>query len=138
MIFKVLENKEAKDFMNANDIFKDILDDFYITEWLENKFVKLYLLYNENNILMSFVLLNKLEKDVLKKHKNPFYLNYIYTFEKYRRKGFAYLLSLELKKEHETTIFCTDDISQNLFKKAGFIFNDFDPLYKSFPIYRYP
>jgi GNAT superfamily N-acetyltransferase len=138
MIFKVFENKEAKDFINMNILFKDILEDIYVTEWLENKLVKLYLIYNEDNILVSFALLNKLDRDVLKKHKNPFYLNYIYTFEKYRRKGYAYQLSLEIKKDLETTIFCTDDISQNLFKKAGFIFNDFDPLYKSFPIYRYP
>ena len=138
MLIKVLENQSAKDFIKTEDMFKNIILDVYISEWIDNKNVKLYLFYNDDNELTTFGLLNKMGRDPLKQHKEPYYLNYIYTFEKYRRNGYAYLLSLEIKKENEVTVFCTDDISQDLFKKAEYIFNNYDPLYKALPIYRFP
>ena len=137
MIFKILENQNSKDFVNSDENFKNILKDPFILEWLAENNVKLYLLY-DNEILKSFAMSTKLGKDRLKTHSNPVYLNYIYTFPVYRRLGYAYFIATELKKFENITVFCTDDISQNLFKKAEYIFKSKDPLYKALPIYRFP
>lgn len=130
-----LLNEDAKKFVIENEIFSK--EDVNITEWLDEKNIKIYLCY-EKDIIKSFVLLTKMDKDPLKKYNNPYHLNYVYTFEDFRKKGFAFYLISEIKKSEEVTVFCSDDITQNLFKKAGYIFNSLDPLYKSLPIYRYP
>ena len=129
-----LDNEEAKTFIKNLNILEG---DVYIKEWNDEKNIKLYYLEEEDNIL-SFCLLSNMKHDPLKIHEFPCYINYIYTFENFRRKGYAYQLLLEIKKREHTTIFCTDDISKNLFIKAGFIFNNLDPLYNSLPIYRFP
>lgn len=133
---KILENEVAKDFFNNVENFKDLLKNSFILEWLEEKNVKLYLLY-DNDIVKSFVTLIKIHKDPLKKHNLPQYMNYIYTFEEYRRNLHAYNLLLYLKDNENITIFCTDDIAKNLFIKAGYILNNHDILY-NLPIFRYP
>jgi hypothetical protein len=138
MRFEILENQESKNFVKENENFKNILKDPFIIEWLEENNVKLYLLFNNENVLVSFGMSTVLKKDPLKTHVNPVYLNYIYTFENYRRKNYAYHIACELKKIENITVFCTDDISQNLFKKADYIFKSKDPLYQSLPIYRFP
>jgi hypothetical protein len=137
MRFEILENQESKNFVKENENFKNILKDPFIIEWVGENNVKLYLLYKDD-ILVSFAMGIILKKDPLKSHVNPIYLNYIYTFEKYRRKNYAYYIACELKKIENITVFCTDDISQNLFKKAEYIFKSKDPLYNSLPIYRFP
>lgn len=137
MNIKILENQSAKNFVNTDNNFRPILDDIYIKEWIEEKNVKMYLLYEDEN-LKSFVLITKLNKDPEKKHKNPVYINYIYTFNEFRKKGFALQLLNELKIIEEMTVFCTDDIAKNLFIKAQFKFLKMDPFCKSFPIYRFP
>lgn len=134
MYIKVLENESSKLFISDNELLKE---DIFVIEWLTEENVKSYILYDED-IIKSFVLLRLLDRDPLKSHKKPYYLHYIYTFEEYRRKNFAYELLIDIKKHDEVTVFCTDDIVQNLFKKAGYIFTSLDPLYKSLPIYRYP
>jgi hypothetical protein len=137
MHVKILENIIAKEYIKDNENFKNILEDFYILEWFDEKNVKLYLLFKDDNIV-SFSLLSKMDRDPLKKHINPYYLSYIYTFENYRRKKFASKLLEDIKKDLETTVFCTNDNNKDLFEKAGFIFSSFERLYNSFPIYRYP
>jgi hypothetical protein len=136
MYTKVLENSIAKDFFKKNEQFVELLKNSFIIEWFEENNVKLYLLY-DNDIIKSFVTLIKMSKDPLKSHINPQYMNYIYTFEQYRRNSYAYYLLLQLKNCENITIFCTDDITKNLFTKAGFMFTDYDRLYK-LPIYRFP
>lgn len=131
MNFKVLEDDCAKDFI------KEYKDDPFVEEWLLENNVKVYLLY-DNDLLKSFALLTKLNKDPLKIHSKPYYLNYIYTIEEYRRCGNAYELLLYIKNFEEMSLLCSDDISQQLFKKADFVFNSYEPLYNSFPIYRFP
>lgn len=137
MNIKILENQIAKSFVNTDTNFRNILDDVYIKEWLEEKNVKIYLLY-ENEKLKSFVLITKLTKDPEKKHKDPVYVNYVYTFPEFRKNGFALRLLNELKIIEEMTVFCTDDNAKNLFIKAKFNFYKMDPFFKSFPIYRFP
>ena len=137
MHIKIVDNIDEKDYFKSNDIFKDILEDVYIIEWLDEKNVKLYLLFNDEE-LVSFSLLSKMDRDPLKTHKNPYHLSYVYTFEDHRRKGFAKHLLQETKKELETTVFCTNNNNKDLFEKAGYNFTSFDTLYNSFPIYRFP
>ena len=137
MYIKFLENEIAKKFVCENEQFKELLEFLYVTEWLEEESVKLCLLY-DSEILKSFVLLSKMDYDPLKTHRNPHHLNYIYTFEEFRRVGNACFIASELKNTENITVFCVDDMTQNLFKKAGYIFNSVDPLYKVLPIYRYP
>lgn len=138
MHVKILENIIAQEYIKSHDTFKNILDDCYITEWFDEKNVKLYLLFNDTDDIVSFSLLLKMNRDPLKTHKDPHYLSYIYTFEKYRRQKFATKLLEDIKKNLETTVFCTNDNNKDLFEKAGFIFSSFEKLYNSFPIYRYP
>lgn len=137
MRIEILENQSSKDFVNSNENFKDLLKDPFIVEWLVENNVKLYLLYY-NEILKSFAMSTKLVRDPLKTHTNPVYLNYIYTFPHHRRLGYAYFIAIELKKSENVTVFCADDITQNLFKKADYIFKSKDPLYEALPIYRFP
>jgi hypothetical protein len=137
MNIKIIADTDAKEYLKTTKSFKDILEDVYIIEWLEEKNVKLYLLFNDGDIV-SFSLLSKMDRDPLKIHTTPYHLSYIYTFENFRRKGFANHLLQEVKKELETTVFCTNDENKNLFAKAGYNFTSFDTLYNSFPIYRFP
>jgi len=103
MNFKILEDNLAKSFINDSESFENMRDLLYFTEWFDENNVKLYLLY-EDDIIKSFALLSKMEKDPLRKHLNPYHLNYIYTFENERRKGYAYNLSLEIKKRTRYSI----------------------------------
>ena len=137
MNIKILEKQSAKNFVNTDNNFKTILDDVYIKEWNDEKNVKIYLLY-ENEKLKSFVLITILSKDPEKKHKNPVYINYIYTFPEFRKNGFALRLLEELKIIEEMTVFCTDDIAKNIFTIAKFKNYKMDPFCKSCPSYRFP
>ena len=138
MHIKIITDADAKEYFKTTGTFKDILEDVYIIEWLDEQNVKLYLLFDEGGDILSFSLLSKMHMDPLKKHTNPHHLSYIYTFEKYRRNGYANHLLQEVKKELETTVFCTNDNNKDLFEKAGYNFTSFDTLYNSFPIYRFP
>ena len=138
MIVKVLENEEALNFFINDSNYKYITDRYlYFDEWKNQKNIKAYLLF-ENDILKSYALISKLDHDPVKIHKTPFYFNYIHTLKEYRRKGHAYYLVSHIKNNEEITVFCTDDIIQNLFKKAGYNMHSHDSLYNSLPIYRSP
>jgi hypothetical protein len=137
MHIKIFDGTEAKEYIKTQNKFADILEDVYIIEWFDEKNVKLYLLFDNEN-LVSFSLLSKMGRDPLKTHKNPYHLSYIYTFEENRRKGYASHLLSDIKKELETTVFCTNENNKELFEKSGYIFTSFDTLYNSFPIYRFP
>ena len=141
-MIKFYEKEYSKDFVKSHQQFQSLLDLLYIEEWLAapDPNVKLYLLYadDESSEILSFALLTLMKRDPMKTHKKPHYFNYIYTFEKERRKGYALELAKYLKDLVEVTLFSTDDISSNLFEKAGYIFMKYDPLYNKLPIYRFP
>ena len=126
----LLINKKAK-----NGIKNLKLEDMYIKQWLsEENNVKCYIYYS-NNLVVSFTLLSKMEFDPLKKHNNPYTLNYIYTFEDHRRKNYALKLLEHIKKNENCSAFCNNTYSEKLFEKAKYI------LYKNISeiaLYRYP
>ncbi len=61
----------------------------YIMQWLgfDEAFSLCYT--NENNNIVAFALLSKMDFDPEKIHKKPFSLNYIYTQNPYRRMGYS-------------------------------------------------
>ena len=139
MYTKCLIDDIAVEYVKNNINFKDMLDNEYIIEWLNEKNIKIYIVESDSkDEIISFVMLKMLNKDPLKVHTRPSYLNYIYTFPRYRRQKFATNFLLELKQTEEITVFSTDDIVTNLLIKAEFIFSSKDTLYNQFHIYRYP
>ena len=139
MYTKCLIDDIAIEYVKNNINFKDMLNNEYIVEWMKEKNIKMYLIESENkDEIISFALFKMLKKDPLKVHTRPSYLNYIYTFPKYRQQKYATNLLIELKQIEEITVFSTDDIVTNLLIKAGFNFASKDTLYNQFHIYRYP
>lgn len=138
MTTKVLENEDAVNFFLNDSRYNYMTDSYlYFDEWKHGKNIKAYLLYDGDS-LKSFALISKLVYDPEQKHINPYYFNYIYTFEDERRKGYAYNLVTDVKDREELTVFCIDDITTNLFQKAGYTMNGYEKLYNAFPIFRSP
>jgi ribosomal protein S18 acetylase RimI-like enzyme len=69
--------------------------------------------------------MHSLDYDPLYLHIKPVYLDYIYTFDKYKRQGHASSLLLKIIKKKTITAFCNNDKSVFLFRKCGFsVIND--------------
>ena len=80
MYTKCLIDDIAIEYVKNNINFKDMLHNQYIVEWINEKNIKIYLIESENkDEIISFALFNILNKDPLKEHTKPSYLNYIYT-----------------------------------------------------------
>jgi len=110
----------------------------FINTWLDHQtHVKCYLLYDKSNIT-NICLLHKCDSDPLKQHSNPHVLDYIYTFAEYRRNNFAYNMLLYVKSRDHITAFCSNDESERLFKKAGYICVGNDLLVNTLPVFRFP
>ena len=62
-------------------------------------------------------------------------LDYIYTLPEYRKKQYAYKLLLHIKKSNNITAFCSNEMSEMLFVKAGYILRDINNDVSTF---RYP
>jgi len=122
---------------NARTIIKGIMgnvnsdDKQYIKQWLNDVIIKCYCYFYENKIV-SFALLSKCDYDPLNEYSNPYILNYIYTFEQYRRKSFVSSILDKVKKSETVTAFCSNDISEKLLEKNGFSYID------GICCYRYP
>ena len=147
MEISLFTNQCAKKYINKIIKNKTLLeDDFYmhVNRWLdEPRDVKCYSLSNKNNVT-NIILLSKCDYDPQKgnhlaqQHKIPYILDYIYTFLEYRRNNFAYEMLLHIKKNEEITTFCSNIESENLFKKAEYIFNGYDKMLNILPVFRYP
>lgn len=80
------------------------------------------LIDNETKCLISFAICHKVDYDPFNNHIIPSCLDFIYTFTKYRRNGYALkLLECMLRCKLELTAFTTNKISKKFFKKAGFM-----------------
>ena len=135
MYLKKYENNDARECMKT---YTKLLENPFIQEWLDDPSdILMYILYDDKDDVKSFATLTMMKKDPLNIHSHPKQLQYIYTFDENRRKGYATHLLHELKKIENTTAFVTDDNVRGLFTKAGYNFHAYDSLY-SFPIYRYP
>lgn len=75
--------------------------------------IESYILYNTRGEILSFILLSRCDFDPLDQQKFPHIINYIYTYKKFRKQGYALqLLNHIINKK-----------SDNLFKKAGCLNN---------------
>lgn len=133
---KLYINQNAKN--EVNKYRNKFGEEFKIKEklWDEHSnSVKCYILY-ENKIPKSIALLLKASNDIMNIHSNPYLLCFIFTFEQYRRKKFAYKLLLHIKKNNnQITAFCNNTISVNLFIKADLIYTK---KIENMIIFRYP
>jgi hypothetical protein len=127
-IFMFLEGGAAKNAIQK--ILKNYKsNDIFVTDWLNKKKVKCFIL-ESNGEPKSFALLKKMDFDPLGKHlKDPYMLEYIFTFETERRKNFAFMLLTHMQQQKMELSVCYTDNSVALFKKANFVFEDDDGLF---------
>lgn len=108
--------------IESKNIIKQIFTDtnMYVSQWLgETNETYCVILYKED-IPVVFALLHKMDFDPVGVHNTPVLLDFIYTFEQHRNKGYATKLVRKLKQNNQMTGFCSNDDSINLFKKCGF------------------
>jgi hypothetical protein len=146
MEIRLFSNQNAKKYMekilkNHNDLEPEFYN--HVKRWLEEpRDVKCYSLndsdHKEN--VGNIILLSKCDYDPQKYHTNPFLLDYIYTFVKYRRNNLAYkmLSYIKTKTKEQVTAFCSNEESEHLFKKAEYVFSGYDPIMNIVPMYRFP
>lgn len=128
---KIIKINDCKIFIESIG-----LSGMVVAGWLEEQVkVECYGLCLGTKIV-TIVLLSKCEYDPYKTHDDPYTINYIYTYPKYRRKGFACEILRRLKTIKELTAFCDNDESEMLFKKAEYIFCGNDKIFGINPVYR--
>jgi len=72
----------------------------------------------------SILLLSKCDFDPLRRQKNPNILDFVYTIQSKRRKGYAAQLVTKAQQDFQFTVFCKNDEASNLFAKLKCIKND--------------
>jgi len=96
----------------------------FIRQWLnEGNQVFCVLKYDndsDTDFPVCYALLHKLDYDPCGEHKNPVYLDYIFTHPKFRRQGYARNIVNKLTKNNSITAFCKNDESRDLFIKCNF------------------
>ena len=140
MRVKTFLNENAKTFVrkrilpnNTDSIVSDV-----ITNWMgQDAEVECYALYDGDD-LVSFAILSKCDFDPIRVHTNPYIIDFIHTTEKMRRNGHGRRLLEYIRPKHETTAFCIEEISEYLFKSAGFTRFGVDPMMNVVPVYRFP
>lgn len=141
MDIKLLINNKAKNFLRKLiSKNKDEFNNFTIQ--ICNQFInerhslKLYVM-TENENIVNIALLSKNDFDPFKKHINPYNFNYIYTFQNYKRKQYAYKMIEHIKSYDQFTAFCSNEESEKLFEKTKCI-NYGNDTYNINVIYRFP
>lgn len=81
-------------------------------------------IYKENEQIMSISLLHKVDFDPINRRKNPYLLDYIFTFSKFRGKGIATFLLRIIRQKHNITSLCSNDESYRCHIKAGYKLHD--------------
>lgn len=115
-----LDDKAKKTIRKLIKNDESLIDNLHIKAWLnEGTRVMCYIL-KENDNIVSFALLNKVDYDPLETHTNPILFGFIYTFENERNKGYGSKLVNHIKKGNQLTGFCNSDISVALFEKCGY------------------
>ena len=97
----------------------DDLQISFLHQWVKEKDQIMYLKLNANDDVVSFAILHKTDFDPYRKHKKPYVLCYIYTYEQYRNKGHAQSLIQEIKTKQEFTALCNSNLSYLVCQKCG-------------------
>lgn len=106
----IIKKFQRKHYESANII---------INGWYKDKGISCYVLNEQDGKATSIALLSTCNFDPLNVYKNPKILNYIYTAEKYRRRGFAQKLVKKLQEDGvEFSAFCDGEKSVELLRKC--------------------
>ena len=95
------------------------LNKSFLFQWVKEKHVVMHLKLNADDDVVSFALLHKTDRDPYRKHKNPYVLDYIYTYTNYRNMGHAQSLINKIKQKHEFKALCSSDLSSLVFHKCN-------------------
>ena len=124
-MFAVHRNEKAKKvirkFVKDNP---ELQESILVSRWMnETRPVRCYTIQDkQTEEVVSFILLSKNDYDPFKQQSRPFTVEFVYTVSEFRRHNFAYKLLLHIKDCEETTAFCSCIDSEELFKKAGFVY----------------
>lgn len=92
-----------------------------VNVWLcEESYRVICIILQKENKPVSFALLHKMDFDPINIYNKPVLLDFIYTFDDERNKGYASKLINKIKKNNQITGFCDSDKSISLFKKNGY------------------
>ena len=105
----ILSSATTSEYLNVSFLF----------QWVKETKVVMYLKLNAENDVVSFALLHKTDRDPYRKHKNPYVLDYIYTYTNYRNMGHAQSLINKIKEKYEFTALCTSDLPSMVFHKCN-------------------
>ena len=115
-------NLSAKEIVRK---FKELETNEFVKLWVEETNpVMCVILSNKDQETLSIALLHKMDNDPLKIHTKPILFDYIYTFEPYRKKGYASILLNKIKEKNELTAFCNSEESERLFIKNGYVLEE--------------
>jgi GNAT superfamily N-acetyltransferase len=130
-INKILKYIPEKDQEELNISYDNnfILEEFTPKYWLyiwynriESSKKKIYL-YLKKNILKGFVLLSLTDEiDEWGYHNKPYFIDFIFVFKKYRRRGIATKLIKQLIKNHQINTVCDTEEILSVFMKTGDFF----------------
>ena len=91
----------------------------YLFEWVKEKKPVMVLKLNANNDVVCFAVLHEVDFEPFRKHKKPFVMDYIYTYEQYRDTGHAQSLINAIKTKYQFTAFCNSELSELVFEKCN-------------------
>lgn len=115
----------------------DSMSQVHISTWADEKQLETRCFtFSIDSKIRSFVLLRKCEFDPFSYHSSPYIIYFIYTYPQYRNKKYASKLLRFIKNNFQTTAFCSNVYSENLFKSVGFKLQKNDDM--PIPTYRYP
>lgn len=124
----VIEHGEKS--FNISHNLKNTLSGFdrlYLESWSKESpgTVEIAYVRNDNEEVMSFALLHKIEHDPYGKHKEPYLMDFIYTQPVHRRSGYASdLLSKLDDLGYQITAICNSMDSRDFFIAHGYQYVD--------------
>ena len=144
MKIKFKLDNNAKDFIKQtikNQKFESPIDEYKVkravNKWCDENNIKIYFIKKKDKI-KSFALMHEEDDDPFNLHTSPYVLDYIHTFKKKRRKGYALELINHIRLREQITTFCSTESSKKLFIKAKYKFYGHDTITGNTQIYRYP
>ena len=136
--FLYYNNSKSRKFVRKQFAHGDYINHAdAIKQWLSEGYVKCYTIC-ENGTFICVALLSKMDRDPRGVYNKPYTLNYIFTKEDSRKKGYALKMVKYLQGKEEICTFPENQTSVNLFDKAGYVNYGQVSDVLSIPLYRYP
>lgn len=115
-MIEIKHGQIAKNFINNISEFSS---NIFVNQWIQEINDVFCIINSKNGELICIALFHKLDYDPLHTQIKPLLLDYIYTFEPYRCRGYARSMLNKIIKKNTITAFCNNDSSISLFKKCG-------------------